>query len=297
MSFDPESPRLHPVKVFLQQSLKKYKLDSRYKPDDILERISIPQEEQSQRGTIDEIKVAFLKTAGLEIIERLDRERTVNKQNFIQAVKPLFKDGDPTARSLYAGVAHMLYQFRLSQTYEVREVITEAVIRGLSRIESGELIHTPLAWLRKTCFNVIRDLRRKQDRVENPRLDPTAYEPGDTVFCEMLLQEESETIRQAMAKLTPEEQKLVCARVLKELTWQQISESLSSDECSVSDGTARQRGSRAFKKLRQHYDAIRDGIKLDDPALTNPQLNLAVEESLVEQSSKDGVIHQIDTEA
>jgi RNA polymerase sigma factor (sigma-70 family) len=265
MSYDLESPRLHPVKVLLQQSLEEHKLDGRYKPDDILIKVMMQQEEQSKPGTIDEIEVAWLKTAGLEAIKKIDRERAANKRNFIKEVKPLFRDGNPSAHRFYAGIAHKLYQFRLSQTYEVREIITEAVIRGLDLIESGEMIGIPLAWLRTTCFNVIRDLRRKQDRAENPKLDPTACEPGDAVFAEILLQEDLAAMKLAMTKLTPDEQQLLHDKILKELTWQQISESLSlSGESPVSHGTTRQRGSRAIKKLRQYYEAIRDDVKLTD---------------------------------
>lgn len=264
MPCHPKDYNLSVVEAFLLKSLKQYKLEKSHQPGDILVKLLMLGEEQASPGTIDEIQVALLKTAGLEIIKKLDRERTVNKQKFTEAIQLLFNDNDPTVRPFYAGVIRLLHQFRLYGTYEAREIIAEAFIRGIKQIESGKLIETPLAWLRTTCLNVIRDFRREQDRAERPKLDPTSWEGGDQVLAELMLQEDLESIALAAQKLTPEEQALLYERVCKEQSWQEVSESISTDESPVSCGTVRQRGSRALKKLRQHYDDIRDVVKLPD---------------------------------
>jgi DNA-directed RNA polymerase specialized sigma24 family protein len=259
---DSENPGVRALKEFLYTSLVQYGFDKAYQPDDILNK-AIVRREQASPGSVVEIQIALLKTASLEILQELDLERAANKHNFNIAVQALFDDSNPDASPFCAGVSQMLYRFRLSQTYLAREIITEAYVLGIEKIESGTFIQIPLAWLRKTCFNVIRDLRRQQDKAENPKLDPTLCEPGDAVFSTLIVQEDWKALRLAVERLTPAEQRLLYIRICEGVSWQTVSGlTLTIGEEPLSAGTARQRGSRALKKLRQHYDLLRDTVEM-----------------------------------
>jgi RNA polymerase sigma factor (sigma-70 family) len=260
-----EHSGLETLTVFLQDSLTLYRLDKAYKPEDILKKIILYGESQASPGSIDEIQIAFLKTSGLEVIEELDRKRTANRQKFDSAIKDLFADGERVNRSFYANIARLLRQFRLSGTYEVREIIATAYALGVKRIESGNLIDIPLAWLCTTCLNVIRDLRKKQDKSDNPKIDGDLWDYGDFVFSQLMQQEDIQAIQQAMATLSQEEREILCARFVNQWSWEEVSQFLSaSSDSPLLTGTVRQRGSRATTKLRQAFESVRDSVKLDD---------------------------------
>ncbi|WP_088888844.1 sigma-70 family RNA polymerase sigma factor [Leptolyngbya ohadii] len=265
-----ESPELTTLKAFLRRLLKQYKLNQSYQPHDIFDviraRMLMQLEEQASPGSRAEIEMALLKTTGLEIIKELDEARTANKQKFIEAVQPLFDDNDLAARSFHANVARLLRQFRLYTTYEVREIIAEAYIRGIKRIESGKLIDNPRAWLRSTCLNVIRDLRRKQDKEEKPKIDPTTlWGSGETSLSQLIVREDLRALALAFQKLTPKEQQLLYAKYCEGLTWERITEIVSeSTGTDIPCGTVRQQGSRALKRLFKHYSLIRESLKMDN---------------------------------
>lgn len=261
---DPENSGLEALKEFLQDSLVQYGFDKSFRPDDIIAIATMQRGEQACPGSVVEIQLAWLKTTSLEIIQALDRERVENKRKFNAVAQVLFDHTNPSAHPFLASQAQKLRQFRLSGTYEVREIVTEAYLRGIKQIDSGTFIEIPLAWLRGTCLNIIRDLRRKQDRAERPRIDQTPWEPGDVVFSKLMLKEDLRSIEIAAENLTPEEKQLLYNRICKGLSWQQISELTSTSEQPLSPGTARQRGHRALKKLRQCYDSIRDTVKITD---------------------------------
>jgi RNA polymerase sigma factor (sigma-70 family) len=258
----PDHPGMEAVIRFLQDLLEHYRLDQTYNARDILDTISQP-EAPSVPGTIDEIQIAFLKTSGLEIIEGLDRKRIANRQKFNNAIEALFADHDPASRAFYANISRLLRQFRLNGTYEVRDVIATGFSLGVKSIEAGHLIENPLAWMRTTCLNVIRDLRKKQDKAENPKIDGELWEPGDGVFSSLMVQEDRQALKRAMATLTPEERQILCARFINQWSWKQVSQFLSKDS-PLPIGTVRQRGARTIVKLRKAYESVRDSIKLED---------------------------------
>lgn len=141
----------------------------------------------------------------------------------------------------------------------------EAYSIGIRQIEEGSIIEKPLPWLRGACFNIIRELRRKQDKAENPKLDSEGCTPSDEAWSHLILTEDIKVIRLALQELSPEEQALLRAKYIEEQSWQQISKTLPrSEERRLSANATRQRGHRALQKLRQAYEDIREEVKLDD---------------------------------
>jgi len=252
------------VIAFLQDLLKNYRLDQTYQPRDILE-IAVLGQSQASPGSIDEIQTALLKTLGAEIITKLDQERTANRQKFDSAIEVLFADHDSVSHSFHASIARLLRQFCLSGTYDERDIVSTAYALGVKRIESGKLIDTPRAWLRTTCFNVIRDFRKKQNNIDKPKIDGELWGHGDIVLDDLMQQEDIQALQLAMTTLSQEERDILCARFINQWSWEQVSHFLSaSSDSPLHTGTVRQRGARSISKLRRAFELVRDSVKLDD---------------------------------
>lgn len=186
---------------------------------------------------------------------------TSERQKFDQAIQALLDGTDADAPALIASVNRMLRQFRLAATYDVQEVITESYTRGIRRIESGKAIDNPRGWLRNTCLNVIREFKRTEIRADNPKIDMQPWASTSMVFSELILEEDFITIRAAAQHLNPEEKQLLRQRFIEGLSWKEISQKLCDPKGrSMKEGTARQRGARALKKLRHLYECIREDI-------------------------------------
>jgi hypothetical protein len=256
------------IHSFVCSSLETFNLIGIYNPEEIITRIYDSGDRTVDLNTVDEVHFAWFKTACLALLTQLSQQHEnkyqfnialktqhENKHQFNTALKTLFIDQTQEARSLWASIERMLWQFRLRGTYEVKDVVIEAYAIGIKKIQEGEL--------RGACFNVIRDLRRKQDKAEKPKLDPTDLTPGDEAISEIIFSEDIKAVRIAWQKLSAQEQSLLRAKYIKGRSWQQIAESLSKQQCSGTN-TAKQRGFRALQKLKQYYTEIREEVKLDD---------------------------------
>lgn len=261
--FNDECPDIKTLMTHIESSLEQHQISDHYNAEEIIRRACHHYTISETVGSLTEIHAAWLKTRCIEIV--WDLGQAYNRKKFDQAIKALFDNKNPDALSFCASIKRMLRQFRLSGAYEVREIIAEAYTRGVKKIDSGERIDIPLAWLRTTCLNVVRDFQREQFKADNPKLDGDAWSPGDVVFSELVLQADLLCIQQAVKTLTPKEQQLLTARIFRRLSWQEIGELLRDEnERPLKPGTARQRGSRALKKLRQSYEEIRDTIAMPE---------------------------------
>lgn len=252
------------IQTFVSDSLETFNLSGIYDAEEIITRIYASHDGTVDLNTFDEVHFAWFKTNCLALLTLLSQQNA-NKHKFNIAVEALFTNKTKEARSLWASIEQMLWQYRLRGTYEVKDILIEAYTVGIKKIEAGEMIEKPLPWLRSTCFNVIRELRRKQDKAERPKLDPTDLTPGDEVFSEIILTEDNKAVRLAWQKLSPNEQALLQGKYIKGHSWKQIAESLSElAKQSLCTNTAKQQGFRALQKLRQFYEQIREEVKLDD---------------------------------
>ncbi|MGP1375229.1 MAG: RNA polymerase sigma factor [Almyronema sp.] len=261
--FDAEYPDISALESYIQSSLEQHRIAEHYSAEIIISEACHHHSQANTVGSITEIQTAWLKTKCIEIIQGLSY--AYHRQKFDRAVKALFDNTNPDALAFCASIKRLLYQFRLSGVYEVREIITEAYTRGVSKIDAGEPIQVPLAWLRTTCLNVVRDFKREQGKLNNPKFDGEAWSPGDTAFSALVLREDILSIQIAVQHLNPAEQQLICARIFRHLSWQEIGESLCDEQdLPLKPGTARQRGARALKKLRQHYELIRETVQMPE---------------------------------
>lgn len=270
-SANSDLPNLEALKAFVHRSLKCHKLNQIYRIDDIIDRacheacgITCPnscsgicpqaQEAQSiEPYPIIEIQAALIKTFCLEIIEKLSREHG-NKQKFNLAVTALFDDQIFESRAFWMNIIRTLKQYRLSGTYDAKEIIAEAYARGIKLIESGEAIDNPLPWMRRTCLNVIRELRRKQNQADDPKLDPSGLMGSDVAWSRLIQDEDIRLLCLALQQLSPKDQELLCLHYIENHSWQEIADLLSrSSQSKLNANAARQRGHRALRALRRHY--------------------------------------------
>ena len=199
------------------------------------------------------MSVAWKTTSELKILKEL--KETEDRKQLDHAVQALFDGNSPEALTFCSSITRLLRQYRLSGTYQAKDIIAEAYARSVLKIEKGALIQIPLAWLRHTCFNVIREFKRKQTKINKPKLDGDGCSLGGTVIAQFLLGEDLKAIRLAFEQLSLEDQNILQARSFQGRSWQEISEGLvNSNSRPVPPGTARQRGARALIRLRQHYE-------------------------------------------
>ncbi|MEM0978742.1 MAG: RNA polymerase sigma factor [Cyanobacteria bacterium P01_H01_bin.58] len=242
-----------------------------YDIDIIAARVSQRQEIVEAACESSEMQVLLLKSACLEVVRDIKRNlnpsKEDNRRNFDQAIQYLFEPDNPEGIIYCASVTRQLYQFRLSKTYSAREIITEAYTRGIKNIEKGISINNPPAWLRRTCLNVIRDFKREQQRLDNPKLDQYPW-CHSTVFSDLMKQEDILAIRIAFQKLSVDDQMILQKRVVEGFSWQEIADSMvSPDGQSPKVGTIRQRGARALKRLRQIFDEHREHVHMPNDLL------------------------------
>jgi DNA-directed RNA polymerase specialized sigma24 family protein len=188
-----------------------------------------------------------------------------SRAQFDQAVRSLFFDAqNPNSHALFAFVEGRLRQFRLSQAYEVRDILIEAYTRGVKQIESGRPIGLPLAWLRRTCLNIICEFHRKQKESPSPLFDDLPSEQCGNTISLLLVQEDLAVMRWAFKQLDAESQFLLHQRIVQGQSWHEVSEALVvAGGAELSEGALRQRGFKALKKLRQLYEDVRLEIEVE----------------------------------
>jgi len=140
-----------------------------------------------------------------------------------------------------------LKQFHLLGIYEPDEVLNEAVLRLIKALHKGNTIPIPEAWIKRTGFNIMREMSRKQ-KCEN--LDESVVASGEDISLNLIKQEESERVHDAVQKLSPENQQLINLRFFLGLSWSQIAQHLNQNGNKVAVDTLRKRGERAIKELK-----------------------------------------------
>lgn len=235
-----------------------------YNAEEIVTKTYARSDGSIDLNTFDEVHFAWFKTTCIMLLEELNQQYE-RKCQLNSAVEKLFEKGNPEADSLWAFIERLLWQYRLRDAYDVKDVLIEAYAIAVKRIEQGLVIQNYLGWLRGTCHNTVRKLRRKQDKADRPKLDPTNQTLGDEVVSRIMCSEDFKAVRLAWQKLSSEEQELVGAKYIQGKSWQQIAEALSQEqECRLDENTVRQRGYRAVQKLKKLYREIREEVKLDD---------------------------------
>lgn len=267
--FNQEFQSIEEFEGWMNETLKQHKLHKIHTADSLGIRICQHSEILQAIYANPTVKIALLKTIFLEIVESLrqeqDSEKEANRRNFEQDVQSLFSKDNPNSRIFCASITRQLKQFKLGQTYDAQEIITEAYTRGIALIDSGKCIDNALGWLRVTCINVIRELKREQLAASKPKFDRQPWTDGGIIYSEVMVQEDHLAIQAAAKHLSSEEQLLLEFRVIQGLSWKEVGERMvDADGQPLKEGTARQRGARVFERLRILYEEIRQDIKVPE---------------------------------
>jgi DNA-directed RNA polymerase specialized sigma24 family protein len=178
----------------------------------------------------------------------------------VAALEVLGRD-NPRACTTIWFIQRNLIQFHLAAQFECHDIFNEAYVRGIKLIRSGGIIRNPHAWLKSTCFNIIREISRKQKK--EPVLDPELVELISTLRStedSVISDEEIEKNWQAqlssfkaLGSTDPKAARLLCLQA-QGLSWKEIrSRLVREDGAAPCEQTLRQQASRAKKTLRKIY--------------------------------------------
>ncbi|WP_293100768.1 RNA polymerase sigma factor [Moorena sp. SIOASIH] len=135
--------------------------------------------------------------------------------------------------------------------------MNETYLRGIKLLESGQEIKNPRAWIRKTSLNVIREMSRKQKKEQlwdsNLIEHQIAPEDSHSLCSENSEDEDLRLLELALKKLDPKDSKLIVLREIEGLSWRQVVNHLASKGEYITEASARQRGKRALKRLRNIF--------------------------------------------
>ena len=187
-------------------------------------------------------------------------ERASELLRFNHEVELILSPGSPTFTSLRNAVTRLLIQFGISRLFGEAYVINEAYLRGDRLIRTkGIPIRNTSAWLRKTCFNIIRELKRGESKYSS-----LSFEIADKARQSDLknsgfnfdLEREMMHVKLAFQMLEREDQEILNLKIVDGLSWKEIHRELelrNSQGSKVTVAALRKRKERALKKLREHY--------------------------------------------
>ena len=179
--------------------------------------------------------------------------------------------GDKHHRRLLFRIQRTLGQFHLQTQLEGSDVLIEAYLRTRTRIEAGEFIENIPAWLSRVAFNIIREASRKRDqgRRLQDRLVRNGYgqpNPAPRIEAVHNHNEDIEVLFSALNQLSQSDLELLKLRIVKGLSWQDVSERLreSGEDCKnprVLQQRLRKRGERSLKRLRDTFFSMKKEVR------------------------------------
>lgn len=167
---------------------------------------------------------------------------------------------------LLAFIERKRRQFKLEHELDIFDIAVEGYIRGVSKIESGEDIGNPLAWLKTTCFNVMREHYSKKRKKQQKEIDFSLveYKLHSEEDSGLLSEQDVKALLVAIKqRLSPLDFEVFVLRVLEELTWSEIEEHIEL----VSNTALRKRYQRLKKSLQDYFFNI-DNALLEDYGLS-----------------------------
>ena len=191
-------------------------------------------------------KVAFLKEDEYTSIDHLSE--------FDLSIRTILDERSPTFTSLRSAISRWLKQFRLEKSFGEYYIINEAYIRGENAIrKKGIQIKNPSAWMRATCYNIIRELSRKESRYYSLLSDPIDESQTNNPKDSFNLDQELMRVKLSFQMLDDEDQEILNLKVVQGLSWSEISEEMNLRGIQLTNSALRKRKERALKRLREHY--------------------------------------------
>jgi DNA-directed RNA polymerase specialized sigma24 family protein len=189
-------------------------------------------------------------------------ERTQRWLSFCLEVEGLLEPGNPCGSALEAFLRRELKKAGLN-SYSEQEVLAEAVLRGFKLIvEGGVEIVYPRAWIRKTAYHYVHELRRRQSKFVS--LDYDRADPNKLPLLDQLaLRTDLAILNRAFKELEPEEQRLLQLNIFEGMSCPEIRRLLATEQKTISEAALRKQKERAIKHLREIYHSLRPLAELD----------------------------------
>lgn len=171
-------------------------------------------------------------------------------------IQALLHTGNPDFDALMAYISRVLYQFHLMGQHDPEEVFHIAYNRGIQFTDSGTRIHNPLGWMRRTIFNIVRELSRQDKRVDSLDKEDVSEPSADEapVVDTLIREEEVSLLYSALEQLNAVDRELLELRFLRGLSWLEVGQCLAiAHKGKHTEANLRQRGHRALKRLREIY--------------------------------------------
>ena len=151
-------------------------------------------------------------------------------------------------------IRRSLKQFHLEQV-DFYDVVPEVYIRGTKLIASGVDIKNPGAWIRRTAYNVIREMSRKQQKEQaNSELIELQVAPEN---CEETNEIELNILKQSLQDLSEKDRQILELRFFQNLSWKQVVTYLAATGEILTEANARQRGKRALSRLKKYFLSVK----------------------------------------
>lgn len=172
-------------------------------------------------------------------------------------VSEVLLGADP--HNILSVIKRRMQQYHLFPRYHIHEIFTEAYLRTLRRIETGEIIANLPASFKITILHIAREYGRKQSSQRN--LERKLENTPDT-FAEIPIHDsaiESNLLRlqEALKKMKPQELLILRLRIVEGFSWPEIGDYLvgcgEAEDTPQLRSTLRTKGKRALEKLRRHY--------------------------------------------
>lgn len=173
---------------------------------------------------------------------------------FINILNPYSSEGI----SLFNSVYRTLQQFHLVGKIDVACVLDESYVRAIKYINDGGIIEKPIAWIRGTSYNYIRELSRESKKLQS--LGDLEIESTKDLITVAEIDEDLNAIKLAFKKLSSEEQQLLNFLVVEELSYREVLQQLNED--NLKEPALRKRKERILKKFRKIYHEIKDSLKV-----------------------------------
>jgi DNA-directed RNA polymerase specialized sigma24 family protein len=179
-----------------------------------------------------------------------------NQTQFTTDFLELQNPNGSSGRLMYAFIRRTLQQFHLQSNYREACILNEAYLRGLRQIRRGQLIHNAPAWLRSTSYNIIRELKRDQQKAVSLQDQMLEMQPAPVASDD--LEDDLATLRLAFQLLSKSDQKLLNLKIVDGYSWGEIRAILDQQGYGDHDeAKLRKRKERALIRLRKKFHALK----------------------------------------
>lgn len=178
-----------------------------------------------------------------------------SRQAFDTQMRLILSTKNPEECTVLPFIERRLAQFNLSESVTAIDILNEAYLRGVRLIDNGKHIDNPLAWIRVTSYNIIREYSRESKKnfhLEESMIgSPTDY----NLLNYQDINTDLEMVLLALEKLDEVEKEILRLKIIEQLKWKEILQVLKQKGIIFkSEAALRKRKERALEQLSRNFD-------------------------------------------